>query len=162
MQAAKPWSRYDFTARIRGRRSFTARRSLLVQAKVCSILVIIADVLKYGAYLNGLVLFETITGMDVRTFGEQAARSWGSQDKLPSNYSALPRNLERGAMRIERTEPCDWPWHFWAKLDVGLQQDERPGNLSSPEPSKTTRLHNSASQIPPTVDAFAGGVAFWN
>jgi hypothetical protein len=50
MQAAKPWSRYNSTALISGRRSFTARRRSLCQAKVRPVLVIITNVLVHEAF----------------------------------------------------------------------------------------------------------------
>jgi hypothetical protein len=66
---------------------------------------------KYGAYLNGLVLFETITGMDVRRFGqhERAARDLGIDEKTAVELQrvAWETIAERGERRSERhAGPC--------------------------------------------------------
>jgi hypothetical protein len=66
---------------------------------------------KYGAYLNGLVLFETIAGMDVRRFGgqEQAARDLGIEEKIAVELQrvAWETITEHGDGRSERhAGPC--------------------------------------------------------
>jgi hypothetical protein len=67
---------------------------------------------KYGAYLNGLVLFETITGRDVRRFGEreQAAADLGieGQTAIELQRVAWEAVAERDDRRSEQNSggPC--------------------------------------------------------
>jgi len=66
---------------------------------------------KYGAYLSGLVLFEAITGVDVRRFGqhERAARDLGIDEQTAAELQrvAWETIAERGERRPERRPtPC--------------------------------------------------------
>ena len=66
---------------------------------------------KYGAYLNGLVLFETITGMDVRRFGqhERAAKDLGIDEQTAVELQRVAREAvaERDERRSEtHAGPC--------------------------------------------------------
>jgi len=66
---------------------------------------------KYGAYLSGLVLFETVTGVDVRLFGEreEAAEGLGisGQTAVELQQVAWESGARRGETRTDRNSgPC--------------------------------------------------------
>jgi len=66
---------------------------------------------RYGAYLSGLVLFETMTGMDVRTFGEheKAAEDLGISGQTAVELQRVARESveRRGEQREDRDSgPC--------------------------------------------------------
>src|ERR1017187_4937169 len=88
MQTAKPWRRCDSAACISDCRGFTARRSLLVQAKVRSILVIIADVLIHEAFQMTLIRNDHMDQIPAAT-PDPALR-----------HTVLPRTSETGPLRL--------------------------------------------------------------
>ncbi len=59
----------------------------------------------YGAYLSGLVLFQKITGTDVRTFGagEQAAASLG----IPANVAVQLQQVAWQSVAFENNQPIN-------------------------------------------------------
>ena len=89
MQTAKPWTRYDYTAWIRGGRSFTACRRPLFQAKVRSVLVIITNVLIHEPFQMTLINNDHMVHQIPAATPHPALR-----------HSVLPRTSETGPLRL--------------------------------------------------------------
>jgi len=74
MQAAEPWHGKDLGACRRTFRSFSESRSLFIQTKMCSVVVIIADVLIHQALQMPLIQNDHMVEQIAAAGNEEAKR----------------------------------------------------------------------------------------